>query len=324
MSGSNGRSLYDVLGVPRDADADAIKKAYRQRAQESHPDRNPDDPQAEERFKEIGQAHAVLSDPERRAAYDEFGDIVLDPNFDAERARAASAQGFGGFPGGGFTFTTGDPEGFSDLGSLFENLFGAGGGSPRGGPRPRHGANLETEIQLDFVEAALGCEQRVSLQRADAPGETPRSQTLTIRIPPGVDDGGRIRLAGKGGPGANGGPPGDLIARVRVRPHPLFRREGRDVHLEAPVTVTEAALGTEFEAPTLDGKVMLRVPPATDSGSRLRLRGKGIPATGSQPAGDLYVGIRIRVPKDLDDEGRQKLKELESLGPAGIRDGFGL
>lgn len=319
------RNPYDVLGVARDADEAALKKAYRKLAQESHPDRHPDDAAAEERFKEINQAYQVLSDPERRSAYDEFGDIALDPNFDAERARAARAQGFGGFPGGGFTFSSGDAEGFTDLGSLFEDLFGGGtAAGPRArAPRARRGHDLETTIELDFVDAALGCEQRVELQRPEPDGRSTRSETLTVRIPPGVSDGGRIRLAGKGGPGRAGGPAGDLIARVRVRSHPLFRREGRDIHVEAPLTFTEATLGTEFEVPTLDGRVMLRVPPGTDSGSKLRLRGKGIPASGGQPAGDMYVGIRIRVPKQLDDEARQRVKELEPLGPDDVREDFG-
>ena len=309
------RSPYVVLGVPTTADDATIKKAYRRLAQESHPDQNPGDPEAEERFKAINQAYQVLSDPERRAAYDEFGDIALDPNFDAERAR--QARSFGGFPGGGghFEFDTSGAGGFGDLGSLFADLFGGGATN---GPRPRGGANLETTIELDFVDAALGCEHRVDLQRpGSAPGAPP--ETLTVRIPPGVADGGRIRLAGKGAEGSHGGPAGDLFARIRVRPHPLFRREGRDIHLEAPVTIGEATLGTEFEVPTLDGRVLLRVPPGTDSGSKLRLRGKGIPAHGREAAGDLYVSIRIRVPKQLDDEARQRVKELDALGPADLR-----
>ncbi len=322
MSRTGNTKLYDLLGVPRDADADAIKKAYRKLARESHPDSNPDDPSAEDRFKKISQAYAVLSDAERRTAYDEFGDIALDPNFDADRARAASAQGFGGFPGGGFTFNAGDPEGFADIGGLFENLFGGAAGGARA-PRARRGSDLETRLDIDFIDAALGCEQRIELQRPDAKGGPPRSESLKVKIPAGVADGGKIRLAGKGGPGMAGGPAGDLIARIRVRPHRLFRREGRDIHIEAPITVSEAALGTQFEVPTLDGKVMLSVPAGTDSGSKLRLRGKGIPADGrGKPAGDLYVSIRIRVPKDLDDEARRSLKDLERLGPEGIRDDF--
>jgi curved DNA-binding protein len=316
-SGSKG--LYDALGVARDADDDAIKKAYRRLAQESHPDRNPDNPAAEERFKEISQAYSVLSDAKRRSAYDEFGDHALDPNFDVEQARAAS-QSFGGFPGGGFQGPGGGEGGFTDFGSLFEDLLGGAGRRPR----MRRGADLETTIDLDFVEAALGCERRVDLARPNADGTPGPSETLTVRIPVGVADSSRIRLAGKGGPGMAGGPAGDLLARVRVRPHGLFRREGRDIHLEAPITVSEAGLGAEFEVPTLDGKVLLRVPAGTDSGSKLRLRGKGIPGSQSATPGDLYVHIRIRVPKDLDEEARQILKDLEPYEPQNVRADFDL
>ncbi len=296
-------NLYDVLGVPRNADASAIKKAYRKLARGSHPDQNPDDPGAEERFKEIGRAYAVLSDPEQRRAYDEFGDVALHPNFDAEQARAASRVG-----------------GFADLGSLFEDLLG---GAQRG-RRPRRGADLETTLDLDFIDAALGCERRISLRRSAADGSAPVTLSLDIRIPAGVRGGTKIRLAGKGSPGLAGGPPGDLLAQVRVHKHRLFRRRGRDILLDADVSIPEAALGTEFEVPTLDGKVMLRIPPGTDSGSKLRLRGKGIPASGGAPAGDLYVKIRIRVPKHLDEEARRQVKDLESLGPDGLRDEFDL
>ncbi len=319
------RSLYDVLGVPPGADDDAIKKAYRRLAQESHPDRHPDDLGAEERFKAISQAYQVLRDADRRRAYDEFGDVARDPSFDAERARAASRgfyqgspQGWqGGFPGGGFTTSQG---GFGDLASLFGDLFGSDAGTPRRPRSDRRGADLETTIELDFVDAALGCERRIGLRRPGADGSPGRSETLNVQIPPGVADGVRIRLAGKGGPGSAGGPPGDLMARVHVRPHRLFRREGRDIHMQASICVPEAVLGTEFEVPTLDGQVILHVPPGTDSGSKLRLRGKGIPGVGQAPAGDLYVSIRIRVPKDLDEEARRQWKDLEVHGPTGLRD----
>ena len=295
-------NLYDVLGIPRNADQAAIKKAYRKLAQDSHPDRNPNDSNAEERFKEIGRAHAVLSDPERRRAYDEFGDVALDPNFDAEQTRAASRFA-----------------GFSDLGGLFEDLLGGA----RRGPRRQRGADLETTLDLDFIDAALGCEHRLDLRRPAADGRAAAVESLDIRIPAGVRNGVVIRLAGKGSPGL-GGPPGDLLARVRVRKHRLFRRVGRDIHLEADVSIAEAVLGADFDVPTLDGKVVLRVPPGTDSGSKLRLRGKGIPASDGRPPGDLYVVVRIRVPKDLDDEARQEVKDLESLGPLDLRDEFDL
>ncbi len=331
--------LYAVLGVARDADADTIKQAYRKLARELHPDVN-DAPEAEERFKEVSEAYTVLSSPERRAAYDEFGDLALDPNFDLEKAREMrDAFGAGGFDPAGFTgaFTGGfaggfgpgaDAEfangGFADLDDLLGGLFGGlRGGGLRGdglrgdGPRRRRGPDRVAELELDFVEAALGSEQRLTLSAVESPGAT---ETLTVRIPAGVADGGTIRLAGKGAPGFDGGPPGDLRVRVRVRPHRLFRREGRDIHLELPITVSEAALGADIEVPTLDGRVKLRVPPGTDGGSRLRLRGKGIPATRGGAAGDLYVQVRIRVPRDPDDETRAALEKLADAGPHGLRD----
>lgn len=293
---------YALLGVPRDADADAIKKAYRKLAQKYHPDRNPGDAAAEERFKQISSAHAVLSDPDRRKNFDEFGEIALDPNFDAERAREAS-RAFGGHPrsAGGFQ----DLGGF---GSVFEDLFGGGGGRRRGA-FPQAGQDLETSLTLDFADAVLGSEQRIELQRPDPSGASER-QTLTVRIPPGVEDGARIRLAGKGGPGANGGPPGDLYARIQVRPHRFLTRDGDDLALEIPVSIAEAIRGAAVEIPTLDGRVTLRVPPGTDGGSRLRLRGKGVPAHAGREAGNLYVTIRIRVPKKLSEAQSSLVEEL--------------
>ena len=315
---SNRRDPYQVLGVERNADDAAIKKAYRRLAQQSHPDMNPDDPQAEEHFKEISQAYAVLSDPERRSGYDEFGAIALDPNFNVEQARAATR----GFGGAGFAreghagrFQGGEIP-FGDLGSMFGDLFGE---ARHRRPRARRGADLETSLTLDFIEAAQGCERRIEVQRPAAGGGPPEKQTLKLRIPVGVPDGGKIRLTGQGAPGSAGGPPGDLLARIRVRPHPVFRRDGRDIRLEASIGVSEAVVGTEFEIPTLDGRVSLRVPAGTDSGSKLRLQGKGIPGSEGTAPGDLYVEIRIRVPKNLDEETKQKFAALADSDPPGLR-----
>ena len=302
MSDPKGRKdPYVTLGVPRGATADEIKKAYRALAQKYHPDRNADDPAAEERFKQVTAANAVLSDEKRRAAYDEFGDMALDPNFDAEQARQAQ-QGFGGGFGG---FQGGDAGGF---GSMFEDLFGSGGA--RGGPpRARRGRDVEAEIELDFEEAVLGIERRFTVSRPTAQGGA-RSESLTVRIPPGVDEGGRIRLAGKGGEGSNGGPPGDLHCMIRVRPHEIFTRDGRNLRLEVPVSMLEALNGAEIEIPTLGGRVHLRVPAGADGGSKLRLRGKGVPAGGGHTAGDLIVELRIKTPKKLEDEQREAIASL--------------
>jgi curved DNA-binding protein len=322
MSVADGakKDLYGVLGVPRDADEDAIRKAYRQLARRHHPDVNPGDEEAEERFKAVSEAYAVLSDPERRRNYDEFGEISLEGGFDAEKARQtreAFGQRFGaGGGGGGFFARGGESFHFDDLEGLFSDLFARGG---RGGGR--RGADQEVEIELDFVDAVRGGEHRLSLARPTADGGT-RRETLSVRIPPGVADGGRIRLRGKGSEGLGSGEAGDLYARIRIRPHPFFRREGRDLYLDLPLSVREATLGAKVQVPTLDGRVTLTVPPGTDSGSKLRLRGKGVPKPSGGAPGDLYVVVQIRVPRDLPPEAAKKLEELAEYEPADLRKEF--
>jgi len=318
------RDLYEVLGVARDADPDALRKAYRKLARRHHPDVNPGDEAAEERFKEISEAYDVLSDPVKRRNYDEFGEISLQGGFDAEqarRAREAFGARFGGEPGpgaAGFEFRSGEPFEFGDLDDLL-GRFGFGGRGGRGGRAGgMRGPDLEATLELDFLEAAKGGEKRLSLQLAGEDGRV-RTQTLTVRIPPGVGDGGRIRLRGKGAPGRGGAPAGDLWATVRVRPHPVFRREGRDVSVEVPVTIAEAIRGAKIEVPTLDGRATVTVPPGTDSGQKLRLRGKGIPDPKGGSPGDLYVVIQIRVPKGLDAEAAAALDTLAEAGPENPR-----
>jgi len=321
------RDLYEVLGVPRDADAEAIRKAYRRLARRFHPDVNPGDAKAEERFKEVSEAYAALSDPEKRRDYDEFGEVSLESGFDREaarRAREAFGERFGGAGAAGFDFEPGGQAySFGDIDDLLSGLFGGRGRRSGGGGRMfrRPGHDVETELELDFLEAARGTEKRLSLPRPTADGGT-RTETVTVRIPPGVDTGGRIRIGGKGGEGQGGAPAGDLYARIRVRPHPVFRREGRDLYVNVPVTVSEATRGARVEVPTLEGRATVTVPPGTDSGARLRLRGKGIPGAGSLPAGDLYAVIQVRVPRHLDEEGRKALETLERYEPAEPRKGL--
>ena len=307
MARQQAKDLYKELGVSRDADASVIKRAYRKLAQQYHPDRNADDAKAEERFKQISAAYTVLSDEKRRRDYDEFGEIAIDPNFDADKARRAGpgfgggfSQGFGG--GGGFSEAQGG--GFGDL---FGDLFGSDQGAHA--PRSQKGADLETTLDLDFAEAVRGCEKPVDLDRPQ-PNGTHKRETLTIRIPSGVDDGGRIRLAGKGGAGAQGGPAGDLMATVRVRPHRYLNRNNRDLGMEVPITVVEAIRGAKIEVPTLESAVTLSVPAGSNGGSRLRLKGKGVPAGGGREAGDLYVTLRIQVPGVLGEEQARRLEEL--------------
>ena len=301
----SGRSLYDVLGVDRSADADALRSAYRELARQLHPDVNPDDAAAEARFKEVSEAYAVLSDEQKRADYDEFGDIALDAGFDAEKAREAQRSfggGFGGHPFG----QGGGAEGLGGIEDLLGQLFGGrasgsfGGDAFGGGFGGRgfamRGADAEAELALDFLDAANGSEQRLQLQGPAG------AQTLTVRIPPGATDGQRIRLAGKGAPGNGGAPAGDLLVRLRVRPHPVFEVDGRNLAVELPVSVSEAVQGAKVEVPTLAGSATLTIPAGTAGGQRLRLRGKGLPAAGRNAAGDLYVTVRIQVPTDLDPE----------------------
>jgi DnaJ-class molecular chaperone len=307
--------LYAVLGVDRTADAEAIKKAYRQLARKFHPDHNPGDKAAEERFKEVSEANDVLSDPEKRALYDEFGEMSLQAGFDPEAVRAAQ-RGFGGFrPGANF----GDDE--AGGGIPFEDLLGgifgrarAGGRGMRGWP----GEDLEIALELEFLEAAKGTTKHISITRPGPDGR-PRSERVSVRIPPGVDDGGRIRVPGKGGEGQGGGPVGDLYARIRVRPHPYFKRDGRDLLLDLPVTVGEATLGARIEIPTLEGRAIVTVPAGSDSGRRLRLRAKGIADPKSGARGDLYATVEIRVPVGLDADAKELVGKLAAYDPPGIR-----
>jgi curved DNA-binding protein len=303
--------LYEVLGVPRDADVDAIRKAYRKLARKHHPDLNPGDKPAEERFKEISQAWEVLEDPERRRNYDEFGAISLEAGFDAEKARQAR-EAFGtrfgtrGRPG---------PEGFGeefefgDLDDLLGRFMGGRGRGRAGGPLRMRGNDIEATLELDFLDAVRGGEHRLTLG----------GDTINVRIPPGVDTRGRLRIPGKGAPGIGGGPPGDLQVELRVRPHRLFSREGRNLTFDLPVTVTEAIRGAKVEVPTLDGRATLTIPPGTDSGTRLRLRGKGVPDPRGGTPGDLFARVQIRVPRDLDDAAMRALDAIERFEDRDIR-----
>jgi len=316
MADAPRKDPYAVLGVPRDADADAIRRAYHKLARELHPDVNPDDKVAEERFKRVSEAYAVLSDSEKRSAFDEFGEIALDPNFDAARARQAN-QAFGGGYSGGV------PGGGGGIEDLFSNIFSRGGGPAgfRGGPMRRAGPDLEATLTLDFSEAALGGEQRLTINRPTADGGS-RTDTVAVRIPPGVADGGQIRLRGKGGEGHGGGPPGDLFARIRVRPHTLFRREKRDLYLDVPITVKEAILGAKVDLPTLTGRITISVPPETDGGTKLRLRGKGVPSPSGGQAGDLFAVIQIKVPVELDADAKSRLEASAEFDIPDLRKAF--
>lgn len=315
---SNDDELYRVLGVPRDASEDDIRKAYRKLARKYHPDLNPGDAAAEARFKELSAAFEVLSKPEKRALYDELGKDAEKIGYDPERAeeyrswrrQAEAAAGFGG--GAPFGYQ-GGAHGYEDLEDLFGDLFSRG--ARRG---PRRGRDVEASLRVAFMDAARGTTTSVEVPRRRPDGGV-ESARLSLTIPAGVETGQRLRLAGQGEPGREGGPAGDLYVEIEVEDHPVFEREGRDLTLKVPITFAEALRGASVEVPTLSGSVRLKVPARAQSGQRLRLRGKGIqPKSGA--AGDLYVVLELVAPEGGDDATRERLaSELEALYRGDVR-----
>ena len=358
------RDYYEVLGVSKGASEDEIKKAYKKLARKYHPDLNPDNKEAEEKFKEVNEAYEILSDPNKKARYDQFGFAGVDPNY--------GAGGAGGGFDGGFDF--------GDLGDIFGSFFGGGfGGGRRTNPNaPQRGESIRLSLAISFEEAAFGCEKEVSVDRMEqcgtchgngcAAGTTPevcpdchgtgqvqvrrqtpmgvfatsspcgrcggkgkiihqpcpdcrgsgavrRRKTIQVSIPAGIDTGQTISVRGQGSAGKNGGPAGDLLVTITVRPHELFRREGTSVLCDAPITFAQAVLGAELEIPTIDGKVKYDLPEGTQSGTTFRLKGKGIPAINGRGRGDQYVTVYIETPRNLNREQKEALKKFaESVG----------
>ena len=358
------RDYYEVLGVSRGASEDEIKKAYKKMARKYHPDLNPGDKTAEEKFKEVNEAYEVLSDADKKARYDQYGHAGVDPNF--------GAGGFGGGFDGSFDF--------GDLGDIFGSFFGGGfGGGRRTNPNaPQRGESIRMSIAISFEEAAFGCEKAVTVERYEtcdtchgngcAPGTSPevcpdchgtgtvqvrrqtpmgvfatsspcpkcggkgriihqpckdcrgsgmvrKKKTIQASIPAGIDNGQTISIRGQGNAGKNGGPAGDLLITITVRPHELFRREGTSVLCEAPITFTQAVLGAELEIPTIDGKVKYTLPEGTQSGTTFRLKGKGIPELNGRGRGDQYVTVYIETPRNLNREQKEALKKFaETMG----------
>ena len=353
------RDYYEVLGVAKSATDDEIKRAYRGLAKKYHPDMNPGDKEAEEKFKEINEANEILSDSDKRARYDQFGFAGVDPNY-------GGGAGYGGY-GGGFDF--------GDLGDLFGSFFGGGfGGSARSNPNaPRRGESIRMGVSISFEEAAFGCEKEITVDRTEKCAEcdgsgcekgttaeicpecrgsgtvqvrrqTPmgvfatsqqcpkcggrgkiihqpcqscrgsgferKRRTIQASIPAGIDNGQTISVRGQGHAGKNGGPAGDLLITVTVRPHELFRREGTSVLCDAPITFAQAVLGAELEIPTIDGKVKYDLPEGTQSGTTFRLRGKGIPSINGRGRGDQYVTVYIETPRNLNKEQEEALKKF--------------
>jgi DnaJ-class molecular chaperone len=325
--GMASEDLYKVLGVKKDAGTDDIKKAYRKLARKFHPDVNPGNTEAEEKFKKISQAHDVLGDPDKRKLYDEFGEDGLRAGFDPDSERQyrqwQQSGGFGGARAGGggfykdFSFQGGNVH-YSGYEDLFSDLFqGRSGRSARGGPMK--GQDVESSLQIDFLTAINGGSTRVTLQKGPGGPGGGSSETIDVKIPAGVDDGSKIRLSGKGEPGFQGGPKGDLYIVVSVGLHPFFKRDGDSLRLDIPVTVSEAIEGTEISVPTPNGSVQLKIPEGTKSGQVLRLKGKGVPNLKTKNPGDMYVTVRVQVPKTDDPEALKAAKVLEQFYQDDIR-----
>ncbi|MBB5018241.1 molecular chaperone DnaJ [Chitinivorax tropicus] len=345
------KDFYEVLGINRDASEEDIKKAYRKLAMKYHPDRNPDNPQAEEKFKEAKEAYEILSDSQKRAAYDQYGHAGVDP----QAGMGGGGAGFGGFA--------------DAFGDIFGDIFG---GARGGRSNVYRGADLRYNLEITLEEAARGCDKQIRIptmdecKTCDGSGAKPGTQaktcstcgghgqvrmqqgffsiqqtcptchgtgkvipdpcrdchgagrvkshkTLSVKIPAGIDEGDRIRLAGEGEHGTNGGPSGDLYVQLHLKPHSVFQRDGVDLHCEMPISFTTAALGGEIEIPTLEGAAKIKIPAETQSGKVFRLRSKGIkPVRGSIP-GDLMCHVVVETPVNLTERQKELLRELEAI-----------
>ena len=334
------KDYYEVLGIKRGASEDQIKQAYRKLARKFHPDLNPGDKSAEEKFKGLQEAYDVLSDPENRKLYDQYGDNwravksgagAPPPGWEgAQRSTRGAGPGAGGFDFGDFDFSDFRSAGGAGGFDIFEEMFG---GSGRGrGRRSGRGRDVEAELELSIEEAHRGVRRTIQMQVAETcptcggsglkdgkpcetcggAGQVLKPKTIEVNIPPGVRDGSTIRLAGQGGTSSNGGEPGDLYLHIRLRPHPVFTVKGDDLEVELPITPWEAVLGAKVSAPTIDGKVELTIPPGAKSGQRLRLRGQGLNKR-KGGRGDEYVRLKIVVPKQVSAEERSLYEELERI-----------
>lgn len=302
------KDFYSILGISRSSSPEEIKKAYRKLAVQFHPDKNPGDKKAEEKFKEISEAYDVLSDPKKREMYDQFGHAGSQ-GFGGAGGPFGGAGGFGGGFGGGAgqSHPGGDP--FQDIfGDVFGDIFGATRG-PRGGRRQQtKGTDLRYTLNISFEESALGCERVISFVRQRDGKED--SAKLSVNVPAGVKEGQRLKLAGEGDSGSGGGTPGDLYVIINVQEHPLFKRSENDVTLDLPIAYTDAILGTSIEVPTLTGKAMIRIPSGTHSGQTFRLKGKGFPKIGGFGSGDMLVRVLVDTPHHLSNRQKELVEEL--------------
>jgi molecular chaperone DnaJ len=368
---ANKTDYYSILGVPRSAKEPEIKKAYRRMARKNHPDVNPGDKSAEERFKKVQEAYDILSDAKKRAMYDQYGfysDSIREQQGGQGRG---SSQGFpNGFDFSGVNFGESGQSSFRDV---FAEFFGGGGGAHGRSTGPAKGEDIEQHLNISFMESIRGLSARMVINRqgicADCDGSgkdrstgqqvcqkcqgsgqearshgfmkfsgpcrvcggsgkienqcrtcggsgnLPNQENITVRIPPGVANGYRMRVPGKGNAGRSGGPAGDLYLIISVRIHEFFRREGNDIVCTVPITFTEAALGTKIEVPSIDGKALLKIPPGTQSGQKFRLRGKGAPSIRGDQLGNQIVEVRVVIPRVADERSKEILRELARLNP---------
>lgn len=315
----SNKDYYQVLGVPRSATSEEIRKAFKKLARENHPDAKKDDPAAAERFKEAAEAYDVLGDEDKRKKYDQFGQNWKHVK-EGQNPFGTGARGNPFRDGGPVDVDLRDlfgNQGAVDLEQLFGGMFGGGGRGRGRAPQPQRGDDVTATITVPFHTAALGGTYDVTIDGHK------KSEVLTVKIPAGIEDGQAIRLSGQGQAGDHGGPAGDLKLTVRVAQHPYFRREGRNILVDVPVTLTEAALGTKIDVPTLqDGIVTMTLPAGTSSGAKLRLKGKGIHSARGGAAGDELVVIKIVTPKGIDDESKALLKEFAERNPQSPRDGL--
>ena len=294
------KDYYTILGVARAASEEEIKKAYRKLAREFHPDLHPDKKkEMEAKFKDINEAYQVLGDPKKRSEYDLTGQTGFN-------------SGMGGPAGygqqGGVHF---EDYGFGGFEDIFGEVFGRGG-RRRG---PQRGADLEYRLDLDFLQAMKGTEVKTTISRSTG------TESLTVKIPAGVRTGSRVRVAGKGEAGFNGGPAGDLFIETTVRTHKYFQREDNDIYLDVPINLKEALIGAEIEVPTVDGSTRIKIPPGTQGGQKLRIRGKGVPGPRGE-RGNQYVTVNIVVPKHIDERSKELIEEFSQLNPHDPRKGL--
>jgi curved DNA-binding protein len=318
------RDYYEILGVARDATPEAIKKAYRGLARKYHPDVNPGDKSAEGRFKEVQSAYDILADQEKRALYDRHGRAAFE-GMAASGPRANSTEWASRFGEPGFenidisdligSFGSGGRGEDAGNASIFEDLMGRVRGGRPG--RQRGGRTLEAHLSIPFLTAVKGGETTIEVQRANG-----KTESLVVKIPPGIDTGAKLRLKGQGEPGSKGAPAGDLTITIEVEPHPYFKRDGQNLQVEVPISVAEAILGAKVDVPALDGMKSLTIPPGSSSGQKLRLKGQGIPATSGKPGGDLFVVLKIIVPKHIDAASRRSIEEFSERNPQNPRAGL--